>query len=186
MSNDRQQFAETLRKTREESRLTLRELSKRSKVSFTAISAIEHGRAIAGMKTASKLADGLDLQGEVRDGFLLSASFSSRKTNPSQASGAPVTPFLRALPWILRRIGQEFEKIDEVSICCLPELPDGQSDMVILFEHKNLNPYITSKQVLKPEVREFFQKNSTSHHLAVLVRSDHSQTVISCESRTFA
>ena len=184
-NNNRQQFAETVRKLREESGLTLRELGNRSNVSFTAISAIEHGRAIAGMTTASKLAEGLKLEGEVRDGFLLAASISSRKTNPSQGNGTPVTPFLRALPWILRKIGQAFEKIDEVSICNLSELPDGQSDLVVLFEHKNLNPYITSKHVLKPEVREFLQKTS-KRALAVLVRSDRSQTVISFESTTFA
>jgi transcriptional regulator with XRE-family HTH domain len=186
MSDERKQFGKLLRRLRDDDRLTLRELAKRSKVPFTGISAIEHGRAIAGMKTATKLADGLKLRAELRDSFILAASISSRKVNPAQGDSSPIAPFLRALPWIMQRIGQEFGEFAEVSICNLPELPEGKSDVVILFEDKNLAPHLHSTHVLKAEVREYLQSNTNSHHLAILVRTDRSQTVITCGSRTFA
>lgn len=58
---------------------TQQELQDRSKVTYSAISAIEAGKRVVGSKVAEALADAFKLQGTEREQFLLRAAGTSRR-----------------------------------------------------------------------------------------------------------
>lgn len=183
---DRRLFGHSLRESRKAAGLTLRGLAERSGIQFSNISAIEAGRILAGMKQATKLVDGLRLKGEQKENLLLAASLSSRRSNPNPQGASPQVAFLRSLPWMLQRLGlKTLSGIPEISLCKIPELPEGHPPLAVVFEQPSLNKWIKNSPSLKAEVKKYIQNNPTKHFLALIIREDNSQTLIECGSQVF-
>jgi transcriptional regulator with XRE-family HTH domain len=122
--NSRIRFGEMLKELRSSGGLTLREVGELTGITFSLISAMEHGEKTVGADSAVKLADAFGLTGEERDEFLLKAAATRRRDKLVRDARDLPAELLNFLPQALRNAGVD---VAAISACQL-ESPREQSE----------------------------------------------------------
>jgi hypothetical protein len=142
---------------------------------------------MAGVKLAAKLADGLRLPRRLKKAFMLVATLSSRRTNPSVEGSSPLASLLQEVPSFMERFGEHIElSAQNIAVREVKRTSGELIDIALLLQRRSGGPLCRDRVELLPPLTEYLQRNPDKLPVAVLERADSSQMLITWEASTFA